>query len=186
MSDQNFTGIKSSGPGTFWLIGFRLDPNFSYPDFYTVVREDPAYWPITYKDQIILFQEAKTAQDALDFYIRHSRLPSSSVTDTPTMVLDFAQALYVLSKASRDETSCVLNIINSLLDMLKAVSIELPPLYHSDLYLLADHLTFSKEFGSFINDQQLNRGEIIEALQWALGAVLTKSMFFPKPDINSQ
>ncbi len=49
------------------------------------------------------------------------------------------------------------------------------------LHRTADHLTFSKDFAPLLADPSLTRAGIIEALQWALGAVMTKAMFFPKP-----
>jgi hypothetical protein len=178
------SAIEPSQPSRFWLVGLRLDPNFPNPDFYTLLRDDPAYWPIMYQGQIIFFHDVGMAQEALDFYLHHLSLPPSHAPTEPTLILDFAQALYLLSKESLDETSCLLNIINTLLDMLKAASVELPAMYRADLHEIADHLTFSKEFESFLKDQQLERAEVIEALQWALGAVLTKAMFFPKPNIK--
>ena len=176
--------VEGGQPRRFWLVGLRLDPNFPHPDFYTVLRDEPEYWPIVYEGQIIFFQKAEVAQDALDFYLGHLRLPPANVPTEPTLILDFAEGLYLLSKESRDEVSCVLNIINTLLDMLDAACVRVPTKYRAELHQIADHLTFSKELGSLFNDQKLERAEIIEALQWGLGAVLTKSMFFPKPDIK--
>lgn len=185
MSEQNSAAVPGE-PTTFWLVGVRLDPNFSHPDFYTMVTDNPAYWPITYKNQIILFQALSARQAALDFYLGQLGLPPKSAPEEPTLILDFAQAFYLLSQESSDEESCLLNIINTVLDMLKATSVAVPAMYRADLHQLADHLTFNREFASFLKDQQLDRTEIIEALQWSLGAVLSRSMFFPKPGVMEE
>jgi hypothetical protein len=182
MSGYTSTAEEEQAP-RFWLVGLRLDPNFSYPDFHTVLQDKPAYWPIMYEGQIIFFQKAEAAQEALDFYLRYLGLPPSGVPTEPALTLDFAQALYLLSSGFRDEASYVLNIINTLLDMFDAASITLPAKYRFVLHQAADHLTFSKEIESLFNDRALNRAEVIEAIQWGLGAVLTKAMFFPKPTI---
>ena len=176
--------VEGCQPRRFWLVGLRLDPNFPYPDFYTVLRDEPEYWPIVYEGQIIFFQKAEVAQDALDFYLEHLCLPPANAPTEPTVIIDFAEGLYLLSKEFSDEASCVLSIINTLLDMLDAACVRVPTKYRAELHQIADHLTFSKELGSVFNDQNFERTEIIEALQWGLGAVLTKSMFFPKPGIK--
>lgn len=166
----------------FWLVGLRLDPNSSCPDFFMLLRDHPEYWPITLQGQIIFFQEAEAVQFVLDLYLRALGLPPSRAPTEIYLVLDFAKAFHLLSEQSRDEKSCVLNIINTLLDMLKATSITIPAMYREDLHQLADHLTFSPDFGTFIKNEQLGRAELIEALQWALGAVMTRATFLPKCD----
>jgi hypothetical protein len=171
-----------TGQARFRLVGVRLDPNFPSPDFYTVLRDEPADWPILYEGQIIFFHKPEEAQEALDFYLHHLGLPPGTVPTEPDVILDFAQALYLLSTESRDEACCVLNVVNTLLDMLQAAAVKLPAKYRADLHRIADHLTFNKEFGSFLQDRQPGRAEVIEALQWALGGVMTRAMFFPKPN----
>jgi hypothetical protein len=166
--------------GRFWLVGIRVDPNFPTPDFYTLLRADPEYWPIVYNGQIVLFRDIENAQDALDLYLRSQGLPTARAPLDPALTLDFAQALYLLTSQSSDDTACLLNLINTILDMLKAVSVNPPRTYRSYLSQIADHLTFNREFGSLLKTQNLERVKIIEAIQWALGAIVTKSGFFPK------
>ncbi len=183
MSKYKFT-TKGSGAEHFWLVGLRLDPNFPGPDFYTVLRDAPAYWPIMYRGQIIFFQKAEDAQEALDFCLHHLTLPPGTAPRDPALVLDFAQALYLLSTESKDEASCLLNVVNTLLDMLDAGSVEVPAKYRADFHQVADHLTFSKDLESLFRGNELDRIDIVGALQWGLGAVLTRAMFFPKPNVE--
>jgi hypothetical protein len=164
----------------FWLAGLRLDPNTPHPDFYTLLRDDPAYWPIQHEGQIVFFHEAAAAPAVLAFALPELRLPPGALPTEPTLVLDIAQALWLLSTEPADESCCVLNLINALLDMLAAAALEPPARHRTALHRLADHLTFTPAFAPLL-DGALKRTDTVESLQWALGAVMTKAMFFPKP-----
>lgn len=171
--------------GQLSLVGLRMDPNFGDSDFYTILLDDHDYWPITYNGYIIFFQKLEAAQIALDLYSNGTSFGKLIAPNQITLVCDFAQVFYLLSKKTTDDSSYILNTINILLDMLKATSVYIPPFYKDDLQSLADHLTFEKEFKNFLEELKLESSEIIEAIQWALGAVISKSMFIPKANINS-
>lgn len=180
MSREGESSAQAGQADRFWLVGVRLDPNAPQPDFYALLRDNPAYWPIQHNGQIVFFSEARHAPAALAFALPDVRLPVGGLPTDPTLILDIARALWLLSTERADESCCVLNLINALLDMLAAAAVE-PPLRHlSALRTLADHLTFTPAFAPLL-DAASNRAEAIEAVQWALGAVMTKAMFFPKP-----
>lgn len=169
----------TNDPGeTLHLIGFRVDPHLPEPDFYVLTTGLNGDVPLLYDGQIILFQQPGAAQDAL----RQAFQDQATRRQAPTelaMVVDLAQVFYLLSVERRDESAFILNAVNLLLDFLKAAEVAVPPLYRAELHELADHLTFDKSFGELF-DTTFDRAHAVEALQWALGAVMSKSMFVPR------
>jgi len=175
--------MKSTPGVKLSLVGYRMDPNFPEPDFFTLTLDDEDDAPILFAGRIILFHEPDQAQTALDLYLADKALPAQVAPTELTVVYDYAQALYHLATRSRDESAFIVNVVNNLLDLLKAASIGIPQPYKGDLHALADHLTFDRDYGDFLKANELSRGDLIEAVQWGLGAAMTKAMFVPKPSI---
>ncbi len=163
-----------------FLIGFRLDPKSSYPDFYAIFSEGENLWPLNIEKQIILFQNKKDSQTALDTFIQHEGLDAAKCPENEALVIDLAQTFFLITKGSEDSSAFILNAINILTDMLALTESNFLQYFKNDLDLLANHLTFHKSFGELFERGDLVRNEVLEALQWLLGVVISKSMFVPK------
>jgi hypothetical protein len=179
--------VTSEAGGTLHLIGFRVDPNLPDPDFYVLTTGLNGDVPLLHEGQIILFQQPGAAQDALrlafpDQADRADRSDQAGERRPPAdlaVVVDLAEVFYLLTSQTRDESGAILQAVNLLLDFLSATEVVVPPLYRADLHELADHLTFGKSFGELF-DTASDRAGTVEAVQWALGAVMSRSMFVPK------
>jgi hypothetical protein len=170
--------MTSDAGETLHLIGFRVDPNLPEPDFYVLTTGLNGDVPLLYEGQIILFQQPGAAPAALRQAFQGQAAQRQVPTDL-AMVVDLAQVFYLLTSESRDESAFILNAVNLLLDFLAAAKVVVPPLYRADLHELADHLTFEKSFGELFETRS-DRTQAVEAVQWALGAVMSKSMFVPR------
>ncbi|NER21907.1 MAG: hypothetical protein F6J86_19065 [Symploca sp. SIO1B1] len=163
-----------------WLIGFRFNPNYTAPDFYTLLLEEKEEQPISSNGQIILFQDPDYAQAALELDSEFSTLSSQIAPTEVYLNLDFANMLYTISSENYDESGGIIECLNTLFDMLKCASISIPSHYKEKLFSLANHLTFDKDFSVLFVENESLRNSTVEAIQWAIGAVISKSTFFSK------
>lgn len=179
MNTQNTIGT-SDNLKEIWIVGFRIDPNYTEPDFYTILLEERDDQPISHDEQIIFFHKIHDAQIALEFDSLYSTMNNCNAPNEVYCVLDVAQSLYLIYEQSIDNSAEIVSFLNVLFDLLKSVSIQMPTEYKTILFKLADHLTFNREFGDFIEAEGITRKQLIEAIQWGVGAVITKSTFVPK------
>ena len=162
------------------LIGLRFDPEYIEPDFYTLLLEERELLPISSDEQIIFFYTPDFAQKALELDSNFSKLESQIASKEVSENLDFASMFYLIAYECYDKLCCIVDCLNTLFDMLKAASIPIPPHYQRLLYPFADHLTFEQDFSAFLANDENMRNKLIEAIQWATGAIISKSTFFPK------
>ena len=60
-------------------------------------------------------------------------------------------------------------------DLLEAVKQPLPPDYKRILYAFADHLTFHRELGTFLEEHQIDRAELRGAIEWCIETIFSRS-----------
>lgn len=164
-----------------YLIGIRVDGTQETPTFHTFVQESGTELvPLLTADatQIVLFTRRESARRALDvagMQVRHlDSLPDE------VFVADFAGAFYLLQSASHDPDDTLLDLLNCLTDLFRAVRLSLPEEVRQVLAPLAEHLAQSRDIGAFLDDQLLlakvrSREKAINALRWCLGALLSHS-----------
>lgn len=155
-----------------YLVGFRIEPDIFDPQMFTIYVNDDR--PILFEGQPILFPRAELAPNAL----KKSDCGASSFGVAPTelyCVYDIASAIYTLNEKDEDESNEVLNLINLVLDFANCGKERMPATYRADLSLLADHLTFNYRFTEFLQQHELDRQRVIDALYWAIGMVIYTS-----------
>lgn len=156
-----------------WLIGFRVDPDREQPEFYTLVIGDDER-PLLADGRIVLFTDPELATEALELadidVHRLGPLPSEVC-----LVCDVAEALYLLDSQTVDPSATIINLLNTLFDMVKGVGEVMPPEFKKVLYPLADHLTFEREFGSFIDQEHITRSAATDGIYWCLGVMFAYS-----------
>jgi hypothetical protein len=161
------------------LIGFRLDVDSEgQPDLYTLYVD--ADRPIVSDQSIVFFADPRQACQAVerddDDEVRRLAPPHDLA-----VVYDVPLALYRLAHQSFDPDSVILNCLNVLFDLVKATG--LPPVgaVKDELYPLADHLTFDREDGSYLDAAPKRRGRVIDAVLWCIGAVVSHATVL-RPD----
>jgi hypothetical protein len=158
-----------------WLVGLRFDGESEEPDLYTLVFSDRDHGPIVSRERLLFFSDVALAPKAiaLDDDAEIRELDASGLE--LEVVYDVAQACYLLSSEDFDDSASILNCLNGLFDFVRTADLEIPPWYRQPLYDLADHLTFSKEYGSWIERSSVQRETYLNGLIWCVGAVMTRS-----------
>lgn len=156
------------------LIGFRIAPENVQPELYTLLLSDGEDQPVLIDGEIAMFGKPSLASKAMELAgIDDARL--GPPPREPDLVCDLAETLYLIHSEDVDQSASILNVLNTLLDLVAATRIPIPPESRRILHALADHLTFAREFGEFIDQDSITRSAVKDALLWCVGAVVAKA-----------
>jgi hypothetical protein len=156
------------------LVGFRLSPDSENPDWYTLFTYGEEDIPIRDNDRLVFFKSVDLIDRAyamFDNSIKRLYPPPSEID----LVCDVADMLYVVNHQDSDGSATILNGLNTIFDLLKAIRMSLPAEYKDILYRFADHLTFNREFGAYLSQNAVTRQAITNAILWAIGAITVRS-----------
>jgi hypothetical protein len=152
------------------LIGFRISPAAEGPELFTLIIYNGKDSPVLVDRQIAFV--TTPAHVTSVYQLCNSRLralgPPPAEAD---MICDIPETLELIRNKDRDDSAVILNCLNTIFDLVDAVEVSMPDEYKSQLYALADHLTFDREYGSFIKEQNADRELMINALMWCVGVV---------------
>lgn len=175
---KNFaTTVQTANPNPeklLWLFGFRIDPETEIPNLYTLIVYGEQEPPLVAGGQLLFFNRPELAINALQL----CDIDVSELKNSPTKIdaiCDIAETLYLLDAEDFDESATILNCLNPLLDLVKATLIPMPTEYKRILYHFADHLNIEEEFASFLDKENIQRSEIVNAILWCVGAITAKS-----------
>lgn len=156
------------------LVGFRLSPDSENPDWYTLFTYGEKDIPIMDNDYLVFFKSVDLIDGAYNIFDNSikSIFPPPSEID---LVCDVAEMLYVINHQDSDGSATIVNGLNIIFDLLKAIQVNLPAEYKNVLYRLADHMTFNREFGAYLSQNAITRESITNAILWGIGAITIKS-----------
>ncbi len=158
-------------PPTLYLLGFRIEPDLTEPQLYTIYVDDDR--PILCGGKPILFVRPDLARAAL----QKCDCGAAAFGPAPSQlyaVFDFADAIHTLNLKDEAENAQLLDCINLLLDFCHCIDKPMPWAYRSCLEALADHLTFHKEFASFLSKKRIPRDAVTDAFSWCMGMIVYK------------
>jgi hypothetical protein len=158
-----------SGNEKLYLVGFRIDPDVSEPQVYTLYVDDER--PVLRGGRPLLFIRPDIAENAL----KESDCGASAIGPAPQevyAVFDIADCLFILDSKDEVPNGNVVDCINVLLDFANLLADPMPTQYRVSLEQLADHLTFNLHFADFLEKQNIPRRVLIDALFWCLGSVV--------------
>jgi hypothetical protein len=166
------------------LLGFRVDPATQGADFYTLMVFAEKTHAITLEGQIVFFASPVLAPAAYQLFSddikRIAPVPTEAV-----MIFDLPGTLHLVRHERQDDTATILNSLNTLLDLVYASELTIPEAYRRTLFKFADHLTFSKEYGSYLSEHSIDRADIVNAIFWCVGAVVGSSTLLSPQDLES-
>ncbi|NJK66920.1 MAG: hypothetical protein HC941_10535 [Microcoleus sp. SU_5_3] len=179
MSEQNLSATKllpanENPEKLLWLFGFRIDPETEQPNLYTLIVYGEQEPPLVAGGQLVFFTRPELAINALqvcDIDVSEVGRPPIEID----AICDIAETLYLLDSEDFDESAIILNCLNPLFDLVKATLIPMPTEYKRILYAFADHLNIEEEFASFLDEEDIQRSEIVNAILWCVGAITAKS-----------
>lgn len=164
-----------------YLIGIKLwpgeapDADFYALVLYNEVSRDDKNRPLTQGRHIVFFREPTFADRLLELGDQAFR-KYRPFSDSVTYIYDLPAVLELLSNGVRDERAILADFINELLDFVQATGSEMPAVYRSALYALADRTTFDLEYGSLFADAPEKRIDTRDALAWSLGTILAHAV----------
>lgn len=157
------------------LVGFRINPDSNEPEFYTLIDcsgdKDRA---LTVDNDLIFFTELEQKQQAFGLFSEDIKR-GFAVPDEIDLVADLAGALYLIENEDFDASAIILNLLNTLFDLLYSIDKQLSADKKSLLWGFADHLTFENEFNHYLSSNSINRQSVSDAIVWSVGAIFSRS-----------
>lgn len=151
-----------------------ISPDSETPNFYTLITYGVDDIPLTVDGRLVFFRSPASTEAAYKMFNDSIKMSSSPPTEMG-MLCDVAGMLYTISQEDLDESVTIVNCLNVTFDLIGALEIRMPDEYRKALYEFADHLTFDREFASYLREQGVHRETIINAFLWCLGAIALKS-----------
>lgn len=157
-----------------YLVGFCIRTS-DIPEIYTLISAGGEIdRPILIDNAILFFDAPQLISKALELStsdLKKLPLPSEEVA----LTCYIREMLQLIDTESIDESATILNCLNTFFDLIDAVEQALPDNYKHLLYSFADHLTFHREFATFIRAQHLNRITLRQAIDWCIRTISAKS-----------
>jgi hypothetical protein len=147
------------------LVGFRLDPNREDPEVYTLIVYGGNDRPVVIHDRIVLFTRPELVLRAYELGDANEKQLGPPPQST-SLVCDIAEMLNIIKNQRTDKSSVILNCINTLLDLADVSGLLMPSEYRSILFDFADHLTFHREFATYLGQKNIRREVIVDAILW--------------------
>ncbi|MCP4217612.1 MAG: hypothetical protein GY765_23420 [bacterium] len=157
------------------LLEFTFKDKSEYLVLYMLMIFGDEDIPFIVDGNLIFFDEISLAPAVLDLMPPNIRA-FSPPPEEPDAFYDFPLMVKRIENVDVDPDCTILNILNRLFDFQEAFSIPLPPTRKKILYPFADHLTFNREFKSFLDESGISRGEAKEAVEWLMKQVFPHCM----------
>ncbi len=164
--------LEITDESQLYLIGYRIDSDRCDDkcDFYTLYVDDERM--IDVDGFPIIFFDVNHAQKALET----SNCGCEHLTIPPLddfAYMDIAQAISDLLEEGKTDKGNIISCLNILLDFLVFLpEIRIQHEYKQRIRIAADHFTFHYEIKGFFEMVDFSRIELIQAIEWALGATL--------------
>jgi hypothetical protein len=160
------------------LASLRISPESQEPELYCLVLEADKDQPLTHAGRILFFRSAADAGGVLEEYARDFEADETDI-DEPFFVCDIAGALYALAQRDIDEDAASLGAINTLLDLVGATPLSIPPATKQVMGDAADHFTFEKSVATLFSGDDDKRSDLVNAILWCVGAVCVMAEILP-------
>lgn len=180
---NNFQNNEST---SLVIIGFKTTTYFTRPDFYAILQynEKEGYLPLAYKQQLLFF--AKISEiDAINHFLNTTLNIQKPISTDIHMVCNIVKMFDLLANKKEDEDACILNNMKISMSMLKIGLTHIPIFYNRTLYHIVDHFTSDIDINKFIEKVNIDRVELVETIQWVIGAAISRGIFIPKRTIAS-
>ncbi|MBL7787102.1 MAG: hypothetical protein JNM36_14425 [Chitinophagales bacterium] len=158
------------------IIGLQFSENTPYPEYYIIVHIDDTYTDTTLavNNKVAFFNEKQIKlylRQKCKFIVNNKR----QLLDSLDMVCCLQNILEVIEKRNEDNGAFILDYLNTCFDILQVANIALSDANKKLLYNFADHLTFNREFGSYLDENKIDTQTVIDAIYWLTGAVIFNS-----------
>jgi hypothetical protein len=176
MEDRTMSQLSSSTAefDGVALIGFRLDADSDEPSLHTLLFYGERDVPLMQNDRIVFFTAPELADVAYELGGDIARKLGPPPTEV-CLVCDFVETLRLIRFEGYDNSATILDFLNTVFDLVKVTTHQIPSEYKTILFNFADHLTFHKEFASFFMENRIERDNVVNGILWCLGAVVASA-----------
>jgi hypothetical protein len=176
MSSENRSITATASIKPLWrLFAVGLDPDKTVPDLYGAIHQGEPDVPLMVDGRIVFFTDPGQASGLIRQYGGPWASDPTEVSK-PTLWCDVAQALHHLSAGGIDTSASVVDAVNVLLDLVRAISTEIEDRRRKALYSIADYCTISKDLTRYLEEMgDYSSRELVDAVLWCVGAVVVKS-----------
>jgi hypothetical protein len=169
--------MHADDPDEASIVGLRISDEASQPDFYCIkISNTCRDYYLCVNSKLLIFKDAGLVPDVGARLLREQRIVNV-VTSEPDLICDLPGALRLITEEDVDDRAVILNFLNAAFDIVRQVGCVIPGWAERDLYKIADHLTFNKEFSSFLRAENLMRDELCNAICLCAGLVLPRIFF---------
>lgn len=166
---------EPSAEGRWRLLAIGLDPDKMVPDLYGAIHEAEQDVPLMVDGRIVFFTEPSRARDLIRQYGAQWADDLMDV-EKPSLWCDVAQALHFLSAGGIDTQVSVVDAVNVLLDLVKAVGAKMVDSRRRALHAIADYCTFTKDLTKYLEEEgDHSSRELVDAVLWCVGAIVMKA-----------
>lgn len=175
-SDNPVDPMSEPSTESSWrLLAIGLDPEKTVPDLYGAIHEAEQDVPLMMDGRIVFFTEPSRARELIQRYGAQWANDPMDV-EKPSFWCDVAQALYFLSAGGIDTQASVVDAVNVLLDLVKAVGAKMVDSRRCALYAIANYCTFSKDLTKYLEEEgDHSSRELVDAVLWCVGAIVVKA-----------
>ena len=161
------------------MTGIQLDLQEEDGNLFTVIIDHNGdLSPLIVEERILFFTDRSLLSEGLNL----------GAIDATQYVYDeeeiftvyYALAIELLTNGGRDETAVILNLLNTFDDFLIGLKITIPSEFKSEIYSIANFLTFDKSLSDYFQESTEARARVIKSVQWCLGAILSKAKILQK------
>ena len=162
-----------------YVVEMRISPASVAADLFYVLLQygegrssDTTVKPLIEEDYLVAFARRDDMSSALD---RSDGTTDSSV-ERHSIVIDYANALYLVYHGNVDEDADILNTLNVLSDLFEGINFAVSSTYKSTLNDLVRYLTFDNVLDAYFENRQGSREVCYDGLLWCLGALISSSI----------
>ena len=157
----------------YWIIKLMLNVNERQTEYYALFFDKENDKPLIFENKLLLFDENAVIKLLNE---TENLKRTNDLEKNIDLVYDSKKVFYLIMRRSIDMEAILVNSINILLDLINSLLIEIPPNLKKPIFLLADHLTFYRRYGKFLNDNQISRESVDEFFQWIETVIVNNSV----------
>jgi hypothetical protein len=159
------------------LVGLRISDEASQPDFYCInIYNMASDYYVCVNERLLIIKDACLAP-AVGALLLGAEGIFNDVPTEPDLICDLPETLRLLTQENVDNHAVILNFLNADLDVVGQLGCGITEWAKRDLYKVADHLTFNREFSSFLLAENIGRDELSDAICLCVGMVIPRILF---------
>lgn len=158
----------------WYVIEVRFSANHKPGELYMAVLVSEKDVALTTEGDVCLFRNYLQAEDVIRTYSTTAEPVEYNVDDIACLC-DTVECERIISAGVVDLDAVVVDTINTVLDILRSISVDIPASHKRTLFLLADYSTFDRDLSPFFRETGVTKQDAIDAIRWCATEILEHS-----------